>query len=108
MCTRHLNRFSCHCDTLFLDNAHPFTLCGKAVRLYYPISRHCGYLVDVIEERKEWCISCVEIWQKASVNVNQRSQSGGDSGGLSKRGESSWTGWEGEGGGMVFRDDVPQ
>lgn len=79
-------------------------LCKLAQR--HPIPHQCFELTNSLERRNEWCLDC---WTQEHDGQNPRNGEQVKNMWDDRwRGGSRWTGYNGEHGRDVWRDDVPQ
>jgi hypothetical protein len=102
MCFRNGIQYSCPGNHLLLNTVDPFTLCRFAQAC--PIPRQCTRVIDRFENSDDWCLDC---W---SGEHEGRELSGEGKRVWDDRwaGRSRWSGYGGDRGREVWREDVPQ
>ena len=103
MCFRNYIEYSCPSLHTLINSVHPFTLCELAQ--HYPIPHQCAVVIDISEVSDEWCIDC---WM--------REHDGKPKEGEDRRrvwndrwpGGAQWSGYTGDNGRSIWRDDLPQ
>ena len=103
MCFRNYVEYSCPNQHILLSSMNPFTLCELAQ--HHPIQRQCSSIVDGFQPSGEWCIDC---WMREHSSKLKQGDVGKKLWNDRWPGGAKWSGYAGDTGRDIRRDDVPQ